>query len=430
MAKKYFSSEEAAQQLGIPIDELNRLRESGELRGFADRGTFKFKAEDIEELARTRQVDSDPDVSILSGDDDALSEQPTIIRKEDSGAILGDVDTSESASDSDVRLILDDTLTSDDEGSDPEAGLLDSDSDVRLVGADSSPGGAAESSDSDVKLIGAESSIVLSEESSSVFSEDEADGSALVLDSGSDIALAADSGISLEAPADSGISLELEEDSGITLDMGDSGPIGLADDSGIALEDVGQTIPLMESHDARDADRGDTEFEVPALGSSDESDFDLGVQDEGGSGDTSVILFDDEDEDDLVETVAAGGDSDFDMSDDDFGDDDFGDDFEVTADVMDDDDLGVFDAADDDFDDGFETGHSHAEFVAPIAGSRAAAGGGDADWGVFTFLGLLTSTAVLCVTAAVVFDLIVSIRNPDDSSLSEPFVKIVSDMMG
>ena len=133
----------------------------------------------------------------------------------------------------------------------------------------------------------------------------------LVLDSGSDIALAADSGISLEAPADSGISLELEEDSGIsleleedsgiTLDMGDSGPIGLADDSGIALEDVGQTIPLMESRDARDVDTGDTEFEVPALGSSDESDFDLGVQDEGGSGDTSVILFDDEDEDDLVE---------------------------------------------------------------------------------------------------------------------------------
>ncbi len=66
MSKKYLSLEEAAQMLGISKDELNRLRERQEIRGFADRGTWKFKHEDIETLLRRRQADSDPEVPCSS----------------------------------------------------------------------------------------------------------------------------------------------------------------------------------------------------------------------------------------------------------------------------------------------------------------------------------------------------------------------------
>ena len=49
--KKYLSLEEAAQQLGMRNDELNKMREQGQIRGFADRGTWKFKVEDVEAFA-------------------------------------------------------------------------------------------------------------------------------------------------------------------------------------------------------------------------------------------------------------------------------------------------------------------------------------------------------------------------------------------
>ena len=41
MAKKYLNLEEAAAELGMEKEELNRLREAGDIRGFADRGAWK-----------------------------------------------------------------------------------------------------------------------------------------------------------------------------------------------------------------------------------------------------------------------------------------------------------------------------------------------------------------------------------------------------
>jgi excisionase family DNA binding protein len=60
--KKYLSLEEAAARLAVSKDQLIRMRESGDIRGFADRGTWKFRVEDVDELARTRQADSSPEV--------------------------------------------------------------------------------------------------------------------------------------------------------------------------------------------------------------------------------------------------------------------------------------------------------------------------------------------------------------------------------
>ncbi|HXY33423.1 MAG TPA: helix-turn-helix domain-containing protein [Planctomycetaceae bacterium] len=144
MAKKYLTLEEAAQQLGMAPDELVRLRERGDIRGFADRGTWKFKSEDVEEFARSRDADSSPEVPIL---DDAPKAKPG-----DSGVRKGG--RFNKTSDSDVRLLLDDTLVPGAKDSDPEVVLSQlgtSDSDVRLV---EDAGGLVDSgSDSDVKLI-------------------------------------------------------------------------------------------------------------------------------------------------------------------------------------------------------------------------------------------------------------------------------------
>ena len=63
--KKYLTLEEAARQLGMAPDELVRLRERSEIRGFADRGTWKFQSEDVEEFARSRDADSSPEVPII-----------------------------------------------------------------------------------------------------------------------------------------------------------------------------------------------------------------------------------------------------------------------------------------------------------------------------------------------------------------------------
>ena len=159
MAYKYLSIEETVEILGIPLEEVNRLRGAGELRVFADRGTWKFRAEDVEEFARSRQADSSTDgglgevelstdeedfdsagtTSLLDDDDDVTADQPTLIQQslDDEPLLVDD------ASDSDVRLViapaveLDDSSDDDvqlDIGDQPTlSDLNESDSDVRLV---------------------------------------------------------------------------------------------------------------------------------------------------------------------------------------------------------------------------------------------------------------------------------------------------------
>lgn len=182
--KKYLSLEEAAQQLRIKPEELIRLREKGDVRGFADRGTWKFKGDDIDELARRRQPDSSPDLPMLSELSDTEEvDSRAVMRQGRGGSALADDDDEigrqptqiarnrEQVSDSDVRLLSSDrnkplTGTSGElpvvgSGSDSDIRLAgsygsavrpplgDSDSDVRIV----SPIGKGDS-DSDVRLAG------------------------------------------------------------------------------------------------------------------------------------------------------------------------------------------------------------------------------------------------------------------------------------
>ncbi len=297
ISKKYLSLEEAAGLLKLKNDELVRFREKGEIRGFADRGTWKFKADDVEEFRRRRQPDSDPDVPIMSDDDlgerlmsdpdlqtfsssenaldedDELGRQATVIRK-----------GRESSSDSDVRLVLDEGLKGRLTGSSGELPVLDmgkSDSDVRLVG-DSSPRLKPDSdsdvklvnpvalnpdSDSDVKLVsssGAGSGLRMSDSDSDVrLSNSDSDVRlAPLTESDSDVALLpplAGSGVGGKGTLDLGMGetdggsggsalFDADDDSSIVL-PGDSG-IRLSGDSGIQLRQPADSGILLEGDDS------------------------------------------------------------------------------------------------------------------------------------------------------------------------------------
>lgn len=60
MAQEFYSLDEAAKKLGLTTQELNAMAQHREIRAFADRGTWRFKASDIEELANRRGFVSNP----------------------------------------------------------------------------------------------------------------------------------------------------------------------------------------------------------------------------------------------------------------------------------------------------------------------------------------------------------------------------------
>ncbi len=338
MAKKYLSLEEAAREAGISVDELKHLRERGEIRGFSDGGTWKFKSDDVEELKRTHQADSNPDVPLLTDDEleegssilgmeeeDLVSEQPTVIRGsnppdgEGSDAFLVGL-----SSDSDVQLISDELLT--DDGGVDMVSMGNSDSDVRLVDAGMTDVG----SDSDVKLVGgSESDVKLVGGSDSdvlIVGGSDSDVRIMEDDSDSDVQLVeeseaelktehdmpaieeeedSDSDVTLVPPPDSGIALEVadtdasvfdDEESGISL--GDGSSITLAADSGISLEKIGSDSGLHKGKGKKDA------------AAEDDSDLNLNTDDSGisleGFDDSGISLMDD-DSDDFVGLVDDSG---------------------------------------------------------------------------------------------------------------------------
>ncbi|MBI1347557.1 helix-turn-helix domain-containing protein [bacterium] len=299
-AKKYLSLEEAAQLLGVRNDEVMRLRERGELRGFADRGTWKFKSDDVEEAKRRRQPDSNPEVPLID-DDSALEDSDSdvkfspsmsdsdvrLIGRDDLKAQLtgssGDIPVfpAKKGSDSDVRLVTSggDVAKGTDSDSDvklikPKAGdekitLSDSDSDVRLAAPNklplhdsdsdvrlAAPGSRLTDSDSDVRLApmpGSDSDVKLVDPSgiqkgsgmSALPDMDALDldlSDSVLLDDDSGIALQADSGIrltgdsSLRLSNESGIQLRRPADSGILLERPGDSGFRLADDEDTAFK--------------------------------------------------------------------------------------------------------------------------------------------------------------------------------------------------
>lgn len=56
MAQGFYSLEEAANVLGVAPDELNQMAQRREIRAFADRGTWKFRTQDVDQAAQKRGV--------------------------------------------------------------------------------------------------------------------------------------------------------------------------------------------------------------------------------------------------------------------------------------------------------------------------------------------------------------------------------------
>lgn len=446
--KKYLSLEEAAGVLGVTTDELIRIRERGEVRGFADRGTWKFKSEDVAELRRRRQTDSSPEVPLIEDEDEAetlmgnppLQEFASSVFDEDDGVNESETIVRKGpkpASDSDVRLVLGEASRLSGSSADlPVMPGPGSDSDIRLVGEDLSRLGPA--SDSDVKLIGSgdsSSEVVLVDSDSDVRLTAGSDSDVKLVDAGasdsgialvaggslfadeddsitlpgdSGIRLAGDSGIGLKRPADSGILLEgpssalLAGDSGLRL--GGESSFKLAGGanaptlpdlalSGDSDDEFGATSAM---YSLKEDASGGTDVEVPLL--EDDDTYKIPSLGGGKTGDTSVIMFDDEEagaEESAVELEEGDDIDEIEVADDVLGEDD-----ELG-------DLEVFGAEDEDFDDDLASGVSHAEFVAGGYGMKLPAR--EVEWGGGTFALLGASTVALVLAAVMGADLLQSV---------------------
>lgn len=161
---QFYSLEEAARVLGMSAEELKSKAQSREIRAFLDSGSWRFRAADIDELARRRGMGSDPDLSLSDLDLSKNAAMTDSVEIDLSEFQLGVATPGESAVKkptatpsrlSDDDILLDDiTLppqpmsnsSSTIIGMEP-SGKRPSDSDVRLV-PDESKG----SSDSDVRL--------------------------------------------------------------------------------------------------------------------------------------------------------------------------------------------------------------------------------------------------------------------------------------
>jgi len=235
----YVSLDEAAKILGISTDELVEMRSSGEIFGYRDGASWKFKQEEIDRVQAEREDllssdDSDDDIALDSdlrladdnspGSDVALVPDPS----SDSGVKLVNRSSknndNKNAGSSDLKLQAA-------EGSDVELGsdlMLDDASssglDLASKGKKQSIENAAGSNvlGSDLGLPGGSKA---SKGSGSLGGELELAGDDeddLVLGSDSAIGLGSESGINLMSPSDSGLSLEDEP-----LDLAGTGISGL-----------------------------------------------------------------------------------------------------------------------------------------------------------------------------------------------------------
>ncbi len=57
---QYYTLEQAAQLLQITTDKLKEMVKQGKIRAFQDRGTLRFRSQEIDELVRSRGLGSDP----------------------------------------------------------------------------------------------------------------------------------------------------------------------------------------------------------------------------------------------------------------------------------------------------------------------------------------------------------------------------------
>jgi hypothetical protein len=156
MAIEYMSFEEVLSELRIDEEELKKLVSQGELRGFRDGLSMKFKKDDVIALKQGRETeptiiltDSDQEMGIAESSDELILEDST----SDTVINIGDIMTGQTKSEEEIVFdTTEEYQTISPHDSDPEAaiptvevpsvnedmGLVETDSDAALVEVGSS----------------------------------------------------------------------------------------------------------------------------------------------------------------------------------------------------------------------------------------------------------------------------------------------------
>ncbi|MCA9223184.1 MAG: helix-turn-helix domain-containing protein [Pirellulaceae bacterium] len=281
MAGKFLSLEEAAAQLGLTEEKLKELRDRGEIHGYRDGASWKFKSEEVDRVAEELGGASGGSSALPFEDDDEIIGLADIDDlgdgESDSSILVSEVELGhseestsstiigrtieEASADSDLSLKTSDSeLMLRDEPESSDVSLDKKGSDVTLVpgsGIDSDVSLVADSSgESDLGLatenVGIDSGLALSslesddeltlqpmEGSSSIQVEAGSSGSGTgqsdVLGSPSDIDVLAGSDLQLESPSGGGTG-DLSPGSSDELGLG-SGIMALGDDDELSLSD-------------------------------------------------------------------------------------------------------------------------------------------------------------------------------------------------
>lgn len=302
----YVPLDEAAKRLGVNPDQLVEMLSRGDIFGYRDGASWKFKPEEIERVQQEMAGDLDEDAGgsslLLSEGDLGLSGSGSNIKKgDDAGSDVALVP--DPSSGSGVRLVTRGTSKAGD--GDALSPIGDSDGDLQLVNEDSGDLSGAASSDvlgSGVlsgigsasgtgsgggSKIGSSGSLDL--DGDLQLADDDEDD--LVLGSGSDLALATDSGINLMSPSDSGLSLEDEP-----LDLAGTGISGL--DLATEGSDVGSGVGSAAASGSLVDFQQDEEFQLSPSGG-------IEVEEDSGS---QVIELEDSTEFGSAPVALSGGD--------------------------------------------------------------------------------------------------------------------------
>lgn len=86
--QQYLTLEEAAKYLQMPADELREMAKKKAIRAFQDRGSWRFRAQDIEELARTRGLGSDAELQLREAKKTSAESKKTSTKKPEDQDLL------------------------------------------------------------------------------------------------------------------------------------------------------------------------------------------------------------------------------------------------------------------------------------------------------------------------------------------------------
>ena len=274
----YVSLDEAAKILGIPPDELVEMRSRGEIFGYRDGKSWKFKTEEIERVQS--ELDGDAMDEEAGGSSILVSERQVGPSGSKSGPTIGSAGSSDLALGSDLNLADDEERMGSDVAlvPDPKSG-----SGVRLVNRKPASDGSGKEKNVEGKSANALSDVKLQKEGGSgsevelgsdlnLLGEDSGVASGLdVMSNDSKGVAGSDSG-SLGLGAD----LELENDDEDDLVLGSDSGVGLASESGINLMSPSDSGLSLE----------DEPLDLAGTGI---SGLDLGAEVKGGSGSASGI---------------------------------------------------------------------------------------------------------------------------------------------